>query len=430
MKIVLKTILAILARLTIWRFKPRIIGITGSVGKTSAREAVFAVLKSSYGIRQPEKNYNNEIGLPLTILGLPHRGNNFLAWGWGFIKSILRLFKFKNSYPEILVLEYGVDRPGDMDYLLGIARPNIAVVTAIGETPMHIENFKEPEEIIFEKAKLVRSLPPDGCAILNHDDYAVYDLKDKTAAKTITYGFEEKAEVRAINYELKTVWDEKLGEVPGGISFKIDHKKRVVPFKIYNAFGKPSVLAALAATAVGLCLDLNLIKIAEALIDWTPPAGRLRLLNGIKNSFVLDDTYNAGPESTRLALDTLQNLPGKRKIAVLGDMLELGKYTEAAHRSIGDQAAKFLDMLITVGARAKFVAEEANLRGLDSSKIFRFDDADSIGDFLDHAIQEGDLILVKGSQGMRMEKIVEEIMNEPERAPELLVRQEKYWKNT
>ncbi|MDP3710628.1 MAG: UDP-N-acetylmuramoyl-tripeptide--D-alanyl-D-alanine ligase [bacterium] len=426
-KYILQTLLAILAKLTIWRFNPKVIGITGSVGKTSTRETVFAVLKTKYRVRQAEKNYNNEIGLPLTILNIPHYGKNFLAWGWGFVLSAFSLIKSKNSYPEILILEYGVDKPGDMDFLLNLAKPDIAVITAIGETPMHVENFKDPEGVISEKVKLIKCLGEDGYAILNHDDYVVYDIKNRTKGKVLTYGFEENAEVKAINYILKTTLDETLGEMPEGASFKINFKNKIIPVRMHGVLGKSNIYAALAAAAVGTVLDINLIKVSEALADLTPPAGRLRLLMGIKNSLILDDTYNAGPESTRLALETLKDAPGKRKIVILGDMLELGKYTEAAHRSIGDQAAEFADILVTVGVRAKFISDEANLKGLDKSQIFIFDSTDSARGFLDQLIKEGDLILVKGSQGMRMEKIVEEIMLNPERAKELLVRQEEYW---
>ena len=179
-----------------------------------------------------------------------------------------------------------------------------------------------------------------------------------------------------------------------------------------------------------------MVEIAEALAGFVPPPGRLRLLKGIKRSFILDDTYNASPEAMRVALDTLEALPGKRKIAVLGDMLEIGTYTEASHRSIGDRVAQCADMLITVGSRAKFIADEAMTRGaerggkvLTHDQVMRFNDATEAGKALDPLIQEGDVILVKGSQGMRMERAVYEIMAQPLLAEKLLVRQEDYWRN-
>ncbi len=428
MKTILQKILAILARRTLKKHKPMIIGITGSVGKTTTREAILAVLKKSYRVAGPEKNYNNEIGLPLTILQAPNCGKNIFKWLRVLRRGWTGQFAAGQNYPEILVLEYGVDRQGDMDYLLKIAKPYIAVATAIGDVPMHMEYFEDPEELIKEKSKLVAALPVEGHAILNHDDYAVYDMREKTKAHIATYGMAEKADFRVINYELYRGKDEELGDTPDGISFKIEYKGSVVPVRIATALGEPHAIAAAAAMAIGTILNMNLVEIAEALHDWTPPAGRMRLISGLKKSFILDDTYNAGPDSMRRALDTLQTLPGKRKIAVLGDMLELGKYTEAAHRATGDQVAKFADLILTVGVRSKFIAEQALIWDTLPGQIMKFDDSESAGKALQPLIKEGDVILVKGSQGMRMERVVEEIMAHPEEAENLLVRQGEEWK--
>ncbi len=418
-----------MARATMRKYGPMVIGVTGSVGKTSTRMAIYAVLKNKFSVRTAEKNYNNEIGVALTILGVPHGGRNVLKWAGGIARAATRAMIRDSSYPGILVLEYGVDRPGDMDYLLSLARPDIAVVTAMGEVPAHVEFFESPEEVAREKAKLVSALRREGFAILNHDDYAVYDMKGRTKAHVMTYGQEAHAEMRIVNYELRSGKDAELGDVPVGISFKIDYKGSVVPVRLNDTFGMPAATAAAAAAAVGIALKMNLVDISGALHGYVPPAGRMRSIKGNKHSFILDDTYNASPEAMRAALDTLGALPAKRKIAVLGDMLEIGTYTEQAHRSVGDAVAQFVDVLVTVGARAKFIADEASARGLDRVKIFTFDNARSAGRALDPMIRAGDLILVKGSQGMRMEHVVEEIMARPEQADKLLVRQEKYWKN-
>lgn len=435
-KNILQKTLAYLAKGIIKKYKPTIIGITGSVGKTSTRQAIFTVLKSKYRVRTAEKNYNNEIGLPLTILGIPHYGHNILKWVFALASVWFRLVLLKSRYPEILILEYGVDRPGDMEYLLQIARPYIGVVTAMGEMPVHVEFFKDPEDLAKEKAKLVQALPASGHAILNHDDYAVYDMKDKTKANVLTFGFEENSSLKITNYELRFTKDEKLGNIPAGISFKIERGGHLVPFILPEVFGEPQAYAVAAASAVGVVLGLNLVEISDAMRDYIPPPGRLRLIKGNKDTFILDDTYNAAPEAMRRALETLKSLPGKRKIAVLGDMLEIGKYTEQVHRAIGDQAAEFVDLLITVGPRAKFIADEAMTRGAEKSartllseQILKFEDVDEAGKKLDSLLKPGDLILVKGSQSMRMEKAVLEIMASPTEADKLLVRQEEYWKN-
>ncbi|MEK9194935.1 MAG: UDP-N-acetylmuramoyl-tripeptide--D-alanyl-D-alanine ligase, partial [Patescibacteria group bacterium] len=395
-KSILQNMLARLARAMICKYRPLVIAVTGSVGKTSARMAIFHLLKDTRRTRTAEKNYNNEIGVPLTILGIDHQGRRVSVWIWSLVRVWMRSMVFTRAYPEILVLEYGVDRPGDMDYLVSIARPDIAVVTAIGDVPAHVEFFKDAEALAAEKAKLVQALSVDGYAILNHDDYAVYDMKEKTKAHVMTYGFEEHADMRIVHYELRVTKDQKLGDIPEGITMKMQYGGSVVPARLHRVFGTPACYAAAAAAIVGLVLNKNMVEISEALAQYEPPPGRLRLLKGIKNSFILDDTYNASPEAMRVALDTLAELPGKRKIAVLGDMLEIGTYTEAAHRSIGDKVAQCADMLVTVGSRAKFIADEAMTRGMENrarvltpNQVMRFDDPTEAGKALDPLIKEG-----------------------------------------
>ena len=430
MKNLFQEILASLARATIKKYNPMVIAVTGSVGKTSARMAIFDVTSKWYRTRMGEGNDNGAMSVALTILGIEHCGKNPVAWIFSLIKILFNLYIAGEDYPKVLALEYGIRGSGDMDSLLSIARPDIAVVTAIGEAPNHLEFFKDAEEFTAEKAKLVQVLSTDGYAVLNHDDYDVYDMKEKTKAHVLTYGFEDQADVHILNYELRITKDEKSGDIPDGISFKIQHGGSMVPVRLHHVFGTPSCLSAAAAVAVGLVLNRNLVEIAEVLSGYEPPPGRLRLLKGIKQSFILDDTYDAGPESMRIALDTLQALPGKRRIAILGDMGEIGKYTEQAHRSVGDKVSEFADLLIIVGARAKFIADEAMNHGLEKhartlthDQVMSFDDPVSAGHALDPLIQEGDLILVKGSKEMSMEKAVFEIMAQPLLAENLLVRQ-------
>ncbi|MDO8560748.1 MAG: Mur ligase family protein [bacterium] len=434
MKTILQKILAILASATIRKYKPIVIGITGSVGKTSTKEAIFTVLKTKYRVRQSEKNYNNEIGVPLTILGMPNYGKNIFGWKWGIFVSCLRLIVPNRSYPEVLVLEMGTDRPGDIKYLASIAPPSVAVITAIGEIPAHVEFFAGPLEVAQEKSELFKALPSDGYALYNADDESLLEVKDVTRARKLSFGFDEHADIRISNYELRII--EKSGEdYPDGISFKISNDGNVVPMRIHGAFGTPNAYAASAATAVGKLLNMNLVEISQALESYKSPPGRTRLLHGIKGSLIIDDTYNASPESMNSALDLLEKMPAMRRIAVLGDMLEIGKYTEEAHRSVGDRVAQLANILFTVGARAKYIADEANTRGvegkarrLETEDIFVFDVPMEAGQALDPMLKHGDVVLVKGSEGMRMEKVVEEIMAEPEKAQELLVRQNEEWK--
>jgi len=413
-------ILKIFASLVLIKFKPIIIGITGSVGKTSTKEAIYTVLKYHFFVRPSPQSYNNPLGLPLTILNSSAPGKNILKWLAIFIKAFRLLISPKKwqRYPEILILEMGVDRPGDFDYLLSFIRPKIGVVTAVGEIPVHVEFFAGPEQLAAEKSKLVEALPKDGTAILNYDDLTVLDMKEKTIARDVTFGFEKGADVRITDFLPRL----------DGLHFKIEYDGNIVPVRLPNSLGKPHGYAAAAATVVGLIFKMNLVEISQALLNYQSPSGRLRLLAGIKNSHIIDDTYNASPLAMKAALEVLKELPAKRRIAVLGDMLEIGTYSEAAHREMGDIAAKFVDYLFVVGLRAKFIADEALIHGLEENQVLRFNEAKEVGLKLQEIIREGDLILIKGSQAMRMEKIVEEVMAKPEKAKDLLVRQEESWK--
>lgn len=423
--------LDLLAKLYLWRFKPEIIAITGNVGKTSAKEAIAAVLKKEKKIRMSAGNLNNEFGVPLTILGdwsgeYYNTGSGPIFWIKVLLTGLFGLL-VPQRYPEILVLEYGAEKPGDIKKLSRKFKPHIAVVTAVGEIPVHVEYFSSPEALAREKAKLLEVLNAGDHAVLNFDDQAVLDMKEKTKAKITTYGFGENADLKISNFDF-CIEDYK----PAGITFKINHDDGFVPIKINGSVGRSQAWAATAGAAVGLILGMNLVEINEALGNYDPPAGRLRVLKGIKNTAIIDDTYNASPAATRLALETLRDLPAQRRVAILGDMLELGKYTIEAHEEIGNLAGSIADVLITVGARGKFIAYAAENQ-MPKKNIFSFINSDLAKANVQELIREGDLILVKGSQGVRMEKIVEEIMADPPAGggnkKELLVRQGKRWLN-
>lgn len=419
----LKKKLKWLARLTIRKYRPGIIGITGSVGKTSTKEAVATVLGRERRLSSSGKSFNNEIGLPLAVLGDWTETGGFLFWLRVIRWSVRQLFFRNPAYPQLLVLEYGVDRPGDMDYLLGVARPSVGILTAVGDIPVHVEFFTGPEGVLKEKSKLITQLPATGFAILNADDAAVANLKPQSRAHVITFGFSEMAEMRVTNFE--NYFDGKTA----GISFKLNYGGSFVPVKINGVLGKASAYASAAAAAVGLIFGMNLVKIAEALTRYEAPPGRMRVLSGLKETTIIDDTYNASPLATHAALDTLRSLRAKRKIAVLGDMLEIGRYTFEAHEAIGKLAAKTVNLLFTVGIRGKIISEAARAAGLPEKNIFHFDNVDEAGRALQAKLQKGDFILVKASQAVRLEKVVEEVMAEPAKAEKLLVRQNPAWLN-
>ncbi len=419
----LRTLLRFLARATILRYKPAIIGITGSVGKTSTKEAVRAVISRVRSVRAPSKSFNNELGLPLTILGDWDCTGGVRFWLYVILRGIFRLMVRDSEYPEVLVLEYGVDHPGDMTYLLSIARPHIGVITAIGQTPVHVEFFSGPEAILREKAKLVYQLPTTGFAILNSDDALVLSAREGTRAQVVTYGFDEGAQVRVAAFSSR-IEDSGVG----GVNFKLIHSGNIVPVTIPGALGRAQGYAAAAATSVGLLFGMHLVEIGEALArNYEPPLARMRVIPGIKGSVIIDDTYNASPIAVREALDTMKHLAAKRRIGVLGDMLEIGTYTLREHESVGKQAAKCLDLLIAVGLRGKFIAESAVKAGMRKQDVIHVMDIRGAGKALQERIGKGDVVIVKGSQGVRLEKVVHEVMLHPELAPEVLVRQNPEW---
>ncbi len=421
MKFVLKQILKILAQLTLKRYRPFIAGVTGSVGKTSTKFAIYSVLKSSFKTRMAGGNLNNEIGLPLTIIGNYKETGGLFFWLGVFLRAFFQI-AWTASYPKILVLEYGADKPGDIGYLVKIARPDMAVITAIGDTPAHIEFYESREEVVKEKSKLIKALRPDGIAILNSDDAEVLEMQTSTKAKVFSYGFTQGSYVRIDGFENRS----EFGR-PVGASFKLDAVGSFVPVKLQGVFGEGQAYAAAAAACVGLAKGVNLVKIAEALGFYEGAPGRSRLIPGLKDSYIIDDTYNASPISTSVALKVLAELKAPKKIAVLGDMLELGKYSNYAHEEIGKQVSQITDILVTVGPSAKFIAEAARQNNFPKKDIYEFNDSEEAKKKVRDLIEEQTIVLVKGSQAMRMEKIVLEIMMSPEDALKLLVRQYGKW---
>jgi len=404
----------------ILRYRPGIIGVTGSVGKTSTKLAIAAVLGPSRRTRFSRGNLNSKLGLPIAIIGdFPEEelklisrdtqaGEKKVAKTFFWLKVIsvglLNLIRKKRDYPEILVLEFGADKPGDLKELLEIARPNISVITAVGDVPAHVEFFAGPKEVAREKSRLIEQLPSAGFAILNCDDDTVMGLKDRTRAHVVTFGFQKGAEMRIMNF-VNVIENGK----PAGVSFKMEYGGSSVPVKIHGAFGRVQAYASAAAATVGLIFGINLIKISEALKSYKPAPGRMELLAGTKGTTIIDSSYNASPLSMHVALDTLRDLPGKRKIAVFGDMLELGEYSIEAHERVGKMAAQVADVLVTVGIEAKLIAETARKNGLSKKNIKSFDSADEALDAVQNLIKKGDLILVKGSHDMELGKIVEAI---------------------
>ena len=427
----LQNFLAFLAKGIIKKQKPIVVGITGSVGKSSTKQAINFVLKENFNVRESNGNYNNEIGLPLTVIGKRSSGKNIFGWLLVFLFGFIKMFFKMKFYPKVLVLEMAADRPGDIDYLIKIAPCQIAVLTAISAS--HTEFFNNIHGVIKEKQEIITHLLPENWAILNQDDKDVASLKNKTQGKILTYGICEESDIRALEIEIDQEIKENRVEIRG-LKFKISYQGSVVPVFLSNVVSLAQVYSVLAAVAVGISFEMNLLEIVQNFKNYQLLPGRLAILKGIKDTLILDDTYNSSPRALDFALETIKEIKiplVSRKWAVLGDMLELGDLSQISHFQAGEKVfLADLDFLITIGSEAKEIAKGAMEKGMLNERVFSFENSLGVIDFLKSRVKSGDFILIKGSQGMRMEKIVKEIMAKPNLASKYLVRQSRKWLNS
>jgi len=428
-KKILQDILKFFTKAILLKYNPEVVAITGSVGKTSTAEAVYTVLSAKFKVRKNEKNYNNEIGIPLTVIGAESGGKSLVKWAAIFLQAIILLIRLDKNYPKILVLEMGADHPGDIKYLTSFIPVKIGIITDI--SPVHLEFFKTISAIAAEKSNLIKSLPKNGFAILNTDNRLINEMKTKTKAGIIPYGLLPQAKVKGSEIAISRNFNSKDIFTIQGISFKLIYQGKTIPVLLPRVLGEHLVYNALAAISVGIAYNINLHDVIDSLKNFEPPKGRMHLIPGVKGTLIIDDSYNSSPLAAKKALYQLSkiNPDGRvKKIAVLGDMLELGSYTEQGHQEIGEAVVEYgINYLITVGEMSRDIVRGAVAKGFNKDNCFNFPTSEEAAKFLQQKISTGDLILVKGSQGVRMEKVVKEIMAEPQKAKELLVRQYKPW---
>jgi UDP-N-acetylmuramoyl-tripeptide--D-alanyl-D-alanine ligase len=352
-----------------WRRKLNldVVGITGSVGKSTTKEVIFEVLCQRYRTLKSPGNMNNEIGLPLTILRL-------------------------SAGYERAVLEMGFYVPGEIALLCEIAQPRIGVVTNIGT--VHAERAGSQDAIFRGKSELVQYLPGDGVAILNLDDPWVSKMAELTKARVFFYGLDPEADLWADNVE---------GLGLEGIRFRLHYRHETLHIHI-PMIGQHSVHTALRAAAVGLADNLTWQEIIDGLRQGHTQL-RLTAVRSESGALMLDDTYNASPESMLAALNLLAELDG-HKVAVLGDMLELGQYEKQGHEIVGVRAAEVADALVTIGTLGHMIARAARWAGMQPGKIIEFENTDEAISHLQKSLTEKDVVLVKGSHGIRMDRIV------------------------
>ena len=355
------------------RFAPLVVGVTGSIAKTSTKEAIATVLSERYATLRNEGNQNNEIGLPLTVLRL-------------------------GPEHEAAVLEMGMYVGGEIAELARIGRPSIGVVTAV--QPVHLSRIGSLAAIERAKGELLEALPADGTGVLNADDPIVRRMGSRTRARIVTYGFAETADVRAEAVESAGL---------AGMRFVLRSATGRRPVAI-PTLGRFAVHNGLAAAAVGLAAGLDPDQVVAGLArGWSAPhRAQLVRLRGVT---VVDDTYNASPAAVVAALGLLAGLPGRR-VAVLGTMLELGEGHDEGHLEVGREAGGIAELLVVVGAEAAGIAEGARGAGLDRSRIFHVADHEAALDVLRPRLRDGDAVLVKASRGIGLDRLVDDLRAE------------------
>lgn len=415
-------ILTVEAKLVLKRAKPKVVAITGNVGKTSTKDAVYAAIKDHLHARKNEKSYNTELSVPLTVLGLRSGGGNPLQWLKILIDGFVAVLHAKN-YPKVLVMEFGVDQPGDMTRLTSWIKPDIAVITRLPDVPVHVEQFSSPQAVADEKLKLLDALKPDGVFIYNNDDERVRDAAEEIRQQSIGYSRYSESHFTASGDVV--VYD---GGRPVGMEFDLKHLDTEAKLRVNGSIGVQHTYNYAAAVAVASQFDVSIEDAMKGLTTLSLPPGRMKLLRGIKDTLIIDDTYNSSPTAAERSLQALKELKSVgRKVAILGDMLELGQYSVREHERLGEQVSESADVLITIGIRSRKIAEGALEFGMSEKHIYQYDTLKRARTEVMNLLEKGDVVLVKGSQSMRLEALVGDIMYDTDQQEALLVRQSPEW---
>ena len=416
---IVAAVLAALARAILLKYKPGIVMVTGSVGKTSTKDAVAATVRNHFFSRASEKSYNSEFGVPLTIIGSKNPWTNPVRWLKVF-QDALALIMLPSHYPKLLVLEVGADTPGDLDRILKIATPDVVVVTKLPELPVHVEFYASPQAVRDEEFSPAYALDAGSPLIVSADDPYAREMAKPLPVRVMTYGFDEDAEIHLA--DPKVFMED--GE-PRGMEARLIYQGSSYPLIVRGALGRQQLYAPAAAFGVALSLSIPLEEALKSIEGYIPPPGRSHVLPGASSSVIIDDSYNSSPTAVEEALQALANTPAKRRIAVLGDMLELGRYSREQHERIGTFAAGLADVVVSVGTRARAIAEAAEREG--GVEVHSFETSRDAAEALPGIVQEGDVVLVKGSQSIRTERVVEALLRYPEDRVKL-VRQDREWK--
>jgi UDP-N-acetylmuramoyl-tripeptide--D-alanyl-D-alanine ligase len=421
-KILRGVVLAILKRLVrrrLKKFKGKVIAVTGSVGKSSTKEAIFAVLNTKYRVKRSKKSMNSDFGLLLTILDIESGFSSVVKW------SILLVQGFWNSFfkmhEDFLVLELGVDAPGDMDFLLSFVKPEIAVFTNVAPVHLAEGQFKDLDAVFEEKKKIFKYVDAlGGKAVFNLDDPLLEGLtKEIPRGQRLTFGANEKADYR--------IHDVKLDD--SGTAFSVDTKKFDDRSFFVEALGEHQAYVAVVALICADLVGMSAEEVAYGLTKYKLPPGRMNLIEGKNEVLIIDSSYNSSPLALFEALKVLRSVAKDRaKVAVLGNMNELGDDSKLFHEQIGEVVASYTDKLITVGGQAKYIAEKAVESGMPADAVVALRDVKEAIEFFETNGEKDCVMLVKGSQNqVRLEKLIKTLMARPEEAKDVLVRQGRGW---
>ncbi len=425
LKGIVKRILQYEARLIVRTHRPRIIAFVGSVGKTTTRDMLYHILAKRFFVRRNGQSLTSAVGIPLSIIGSEYEADSVFVWIQHIWTGLVRLWS-RAPYPEYVLLEIDGDKPGDIELVTKLFVPDMLVLTEIGDVPAHIETFGTLEAFLDEYKKIVSVMREDGVVFYNSTDPYVKDIAEAAHLKTVSCGI-EGGDVTA--GQPKVLYGHKDGvQVPTGITFTLSLAGYTEHITLFDTIGVHYGYAMALASACAHELGVSVSFIKDRLTSYKVLPGRMRLVSGVKSSMIVDDSYNASPvaahESLRIFADV--SCDGK-KIIVFGDMLELGRYSSTAHKELAPLVVSASQLFISVGIRSRVIGDELLSLGVSEYNIFSYDTAEEAGKQVQSMLASGDIVFIKGSQNMRMEKVVEEIMSHPKDKKYLLVRQEKRW---
>ena len=423
----LTKILVLLSSAILRKHKPFIIAITGNLGKTTTKDSIAAAFAGQDAYVASKKSLNSDIGIPLTIIGASSGWRSVSRW-LSIIWKGVKVYSARD-YKKYLILEVGADAKGDIENITKYLHPNITVMTQFAEVPVHVENFKDREELIREKKYLAEAIVDGGTFIYNSDC-----VDSREMLETLKEDF-AKRNIRVLSFGTKTADIVATSIVNSVTNKKVSAKvilkkdtKNILNLECDGVLGESPIICALPAILIADELNLDVYQSLESIKVSERAPGRMRILDGRNKSIIIDDSYNSSPLAAMHGVKTAGDLKTiGRKIFVIGDMMELGKFTKEEHIKLGKQIAKYAHILITVGLRSRDVAESAMDNGLGEGWVLQCDDAYEAGREVQQLLRSGDLVYLKGSQSMRLERATMMILDEDLKAKDYLPRQESEW---